>query len=220
MCNIATVSWLMKALGANLPLKKLKTFHPSDMISFTEETASEFHRKYDIYSDSYRKNVSTEQLKSILNAMDEKVGTKTEQLRHVRTLSKNFFVCFSSKELENLNRPDIYQLEIDLAGDQAKPANMFRLATALFYKAAGKCAKRMEIAEQLFKFRGGKVKEGIDQLSHIFVDLDAFDVDEFLRKYNTSRDVIKEIRVVSFEWIIQCFNLNRKRNVKAFQFAI
>lgn len=133
-------------------------------------------------------------------------------------MSNNFF--FLSKELESLNRSDIYQLEIDLAGDHAKPANMFRLATALFFKSAGKCTKRLEMAEQLFKFRGGKVKDGVDQLSHIFVDLDGFDVDELLVKYNTSKDVLKDIRVVSFEWVLQCFNLNKKCNARAFQLEI
>lgn len=84
MCNIATVNWLMKALGANLPLKKLMKFHPGDMISYTDETASEFHRKYDIYSDSYTKNVSSDQLKSILNAMNVQVGTNILKRRALR----------------------------------------------------------------------------------------------------------------------------------------
>lgn len=119
-----------------------------------------------------------------------------------------------------MSRTDLYHLEIDLAGDQVKPTNMFRVATALFYKTTGKCSKRMEMAEQLFKFRGGKVKDVVDGLSHIFVHPDGFDVDELLLKYNTSKNVIKDIRVVSIEWVIQCFSLNKKCSVKAFQLSI
>lgn len=73
MFNVATVNWLIKAIGANLPLKKLIKFHPSDMLCCTDKTADEFRRKYDIYGDSFTKKVSVDQLKSILYAMDEKV---------------------------------------------------------------------------------------------------------------------------------------------------
>lgn len=73
MCNIATVNWLVKAVGANVALSKLLEFHPSDMLSFTDETANEFRRKYDQYSDSFTKQVSVGQLKSILDSMDDKV---------------------------------------------------------------------------------------------------------------------------------------------------
>lgn len=73
MCDVATVSWLMKAVGANVPLKKLIKFHPSDMLCYTDETADEFRRKYDKYSDSFTKKVSVGHLKSILDSMDETV---------------------------------------------------------------------------------------------------------------------------------------------------
>lgn len=73
MYNIATVNWLIGAVGANVPMKKFSTFQPNDMLCYTDEIAYEFRRKYDKYSDSFTKNVSTDQLRAILNAMDEKV---------------------------------------------------------------------------------------------------------------------------------------------------
>lgn len=224
MYNIASVDWLVRAVGANLALKKLKKFQPRDMLSYTDETANVFQRKYDIYSDSFTKKVSPDQLKSIFNAMDVKVQQqkilKPASHRYENVI--NFLLVFSSsKDLENLNRSDMHQLEVELAGDQVKPANMFRLATALFYKSSEKCAKRMDLSEQLFKFRGGKVRDGMDpQLSHIFVDRNAFVVDEFLEEYNASKDAIRKIRVVSFEWIIQSFNSGKKCNAKSFQISI
>lgn len=77
MCNVATVNWLIRAVGANLPLKKLIKFHPNDMLCCTDETADEFRRKFDIYMDSFTKKVSVGQLKSILDSMDDKVCDKT-----------------------------------------------------------------------------------------------------------------------------------------------
>lgn len=77
MCNIATVNWLMKAVGANLPIKKLIKFRPNDMLCCTDELANEFQRKYDIHSDSFTKKVSVDQLKSILHAVDEKVNEQS-----------------------------------------------------------------------------------------------------------------------------------------------
>lgn len=73
ICDVATVAWLMKAVGANVPLKKLINFHPSDMLCYTDKTADEFRRKYDKYSDSFTKKVSVGQLKSILDSIDVKV---------------------------------------------------------------------------------------------------------------------------------------------------
>ncbi len=77
MCNIASVDWLVRAVGANLPLSKLIKFHPSDMLCCSDRTANEFRRKYDLFSDSFTKKVSADQLKSILNSMDEKVRERT-----------------------------------------------------------------------------------------------------------------------------------------------
>lgn len=125
---------------------------------------------------------------------------------------------FSLKSIEDLNRTEINQLEIELAGE-AKSKNIFRLATGLFYKT-GRHAKRMDLAEQVFKLRGGKVKTDLEMLSHIFVDPDTFDVDEFVAAFNTSRDAMKECRVISFEWLIQCFDSGKKCNVKDFKFAM
>lgn len=219
MCNIATVNWLMKAVGANLPLKKLIKFRPNDMLCCTDELANEFQRKYDIFSDSFTKKVSVDQLKSILNAVDEKVN------EHCTHYAYEFFCQFSpflilSKDLDNVSRSDMHQLEVELAGDSVKPVNVFRLATALFDKASAKCAKRMELAEQLFVMRGGKVKTDMGTLSHIFVDSNGFDVDRFVMEYSTSRDAIKNIRVVSFEWVIQCFHSGKKCSVKSFQLTV
>ncbi|KAG4073170.1 hypothetical protein HA402_002559 [Bradysia odoriphaga] len=194
MCNIATVNWLMKAVGANVPLKKLIRFHPSDMLSCTNETAEEFRRKYDKYSDSFTKKVSVGQLKSVLDSMDE-------------------------KDLDVLDRNEIYQLEADMEGDQSKPANMFRLATGLFWNP-GKWNKKMDLAKEFFKFRGGKVKDSIDNLSHIFVDPDGFDVKQLLTEHKVGRKEIEKIRFVSYEWLMQCFNLGKKCNAKSFLLAI
>lgn len=105
---------------------------------------------------------------------------------------------------------------MELESDQAKPPNMFRVATGLFHKNENS-SKRMVLAEQLFKFRGGKVQYSIDgRLSHIFVDPDVFDIERFLIEYDLSREAIKQIRVVNFEWLIQSFNLGKKCNTKAF----
>lgn len=213
MYNVATVNWLMKATGANIPMKKLLPFHPSDMLCYTEETANRFHRKYDCYSDSYTKPVTPDELKSILNAMHEKVN-------QIHLERDNFIFVFSLQTIEHLNRTEINQLEIELAGDKAKPKNIFRLATGLFYRS-DKCAKRMELAEEIFKLRGGKVKMDIEQqLSHVFVDPETFDADEFVAAFATSKDAMKNFRVVSFEWIIRCFDSGKKCSAKAFHFAL
>ncbi|KAJ6639658.1 DNA ligase 4 [Pseudolycoriella hygida] len=90
MCNIATVNWLVRAVGANVPLKKLISFHPNEMIFCTEETGIEFQRKYDIFSDSFTKKVSTDELKSIFKTMD-------------------------GADLETLSRNSLYELEAELA---------------------------------------------------------------------------------------------------------
>lgn len=188
------------------------------MIFCTEELANEFKRKFDQYSDSYTKKVTTDHLKSILYSMDEKVSKWQSNL--TKNILKLQFVSF--KDLEDLSRHDIYQLEKELAGDQAKPENMFRLATAYFYKTTQKCAKKMELAEQLFKLRGGKVKQSIDnQLSHVFIDIDGFDTDSFLNDCNLeTKEFIKDIRIVSYDWILQCYNTGKKFNVKPFQVEI
>lgn len=125
-----------------------------------------------------------------------------------------------SKDLDSVSRSDMHQLEVELAGDLVKPVNIFRLATALFYKSSAKCAKRIELAEQLFVMRGGKVKTDMVRLSHIFVDSNGFDVDRFVMEYSTSRDAIKNVRVVSFEWVIQCFNSGKKCSAKEFQLTV
>lgn len=118
-----------------------------------------------------------------------------------------------------IDRSDMYELEAELEGDQAKSANMFRLATALFWNP-GQSSKRMALAEEFFKFRGGKIGNSVDSLSHIFVDPDGFDVEQLLTEHNASRNEIGRIRFVNFEWVIQCFNLGRKCSAKPFLLAV
>lgn len=110
---------------------------------------------------------------------------------------------------------------MELAGDQAKPLNMFRLATGLFYKTSEKSAIRIDLAEQLFKFRGGKVKDTFDEhLSHIFIDNNGFDADRFLKDLNVTKDAFEKIRIVSCEWIVECFNKGTKCNAKPFRIVL
>lgn len=77
--NIATVNWLIKAVGANVKMKKLIKFQPNDLLCYTIDVANEFERKFDKYSDSYTKKVSTDQLKALIDAMDEKVIKQTSK---------------------------------------------------------------------------------------------------------------------------------------------
>lgn len=130
-------------------------------------------------------------------------------------------VCFfKHQDLDVLNRNDIYQLETELEADQSKPANIFRLATALFWNPPGKSNKRIDLAEEFFKFRGGKVQRSIDNLSHIFVDPDGFDVEQLLAKHNTGRKATEKIRFVSFEWVTKCISLGKKCNARPFLLVI
>lgn len=110
---------------------------------------------------------------------------------------------------------------MELAGEQAKPISIFRLATGLFYKNTEKCTKRMDLAEQIFKLRGGKIKETFDdQLSHIFIGSNEFNVDNFLIEFNVTKDAIQKVRIVVYEWIVQCYNKGKKCNAKPFQIVI
>lgn len=103
--------------------------------------------------------------------------------------------------------------------DQSKSANMFRLATALFWNP-GQSNKKMDLAAQFFKFRGGTIRNSIDILSHIFVDPDGFDVEQLLTAYNSNRKAIEKVRFVNVEWVMQCFSLGRKCSAKPFLLAV
>lgn len=70
--NIATVDWLVRALGGGTVKDKLK-LQPQDMICCTDELKAGFEKRYDIYGDSFTKRTTVDDLKVLLNKIKLKV---------------------------------------------------------------------------------------------------------------------------------------------------
>lgn len=71
--NIATVDWLVRALGGDAVKKKLLKFQPQDMICCTEAMNDAFSKRFDAYGDSFTKPITVGDMKVLLDRIQLKV---------------------------------------------------------------------------------------------------------------------------------------------------
>lgn len=71
--NIATVEWLVGALGGGVALNRMPDLQPGDMICYTAEMEREFAQRFDAYGDSYVGELTAVDLARILDQMDVEV---------------------------------------------------------------------------------------------------------------------------------------------------
>lgn len=71
--NIATVDWLVRALGGETVKEKLLKFQPQDMICCTAEMEDAFTKRFDVYGDSFIKPTTIDNLKLLLKKIEFKV---------------------------------------------------------------------------------------------------------------------------------------------------
>lgn len=71
--NIASVEWLIGALGGDTVRSQLNDFQPSDMICCTPELERKFQTRFDVYGDSYTEQLDEGGLRRILDKMDIEV---------------------------------------------------------------------------------------------------------------------------------------------------
>lgn len=71
--NIATVDWLVRALGGETAKEKLLNFQPQDMICCTEAMEIAFTKRFDVYGDSFSKRTTIDNLKVLLAKIEFKV---------------------------------------------------------------------------------------------------------------------------------------------------
>lgn len=69
--NIATVDWLVRALGGGTVKDELLQFHPQDLIFCTEALEASFF-EFDAYGDSFTKQITIDNLKILLDKIELK----------------------------------------------------------------------------------------------------------------------------------------------------
>lgn len=75
--NIASVEWLLGALGGDAVRTRLSDFQPSDMICCTPELERKFQQRFDAYGDSYVERLDEDNLRRIIDQMDVEVSVYT-----------------------------------------------------------------------------------------------------------------------------------------------
>lgn len=162
--NVIKAEWVVKNLLPDKPLKFTPRIVPRDFLFISDKLKERFERKFDKFGDSYADPIeNVKNLNDIINDMTE---------------------C----DMPTTN--DLKQFEDELHDVYFKNPNFFRGMTGVFIYPDTKITF-INIAEQCFKFRGGKViKEGEDKTAKVFVDQRHYD------NVNSDRETI------SYQWIL------------------
>lgn len=195
--NIATVDWLRQSFGGNGALQTLPKFQPLEMMYTTDALQLEFNEQFDIHGDSYSDKIT-----------------------------KDDFKLFSSKMNIDLlpvyTKNELYELEMELWAPQ-KPPNIFRFLAAHFLPVQhhDDSDRSYELAQFMFTTRAGRIltvsendNDTLSKLTHIFIhenDCDRTKVHSWRRKEGA-----EHIRIVSFKWILECCEANRKISEERF----
>lgn len=79
--NIASVEWLIAALGGDSVRSRLNDFQPSDMICCTAEQERKFAQRFDAFGDAYAGLLEADGLRKIIDQMDVEVGLEFVQIK-------------------------------------------------------------------------------------------------------------------------------------------
>lgn len=79
--NIASVDWLIGALGGDAVRLRLNDFQPSDMICCTPELERKFQQRFDVYGDSYVVQLDEGNLRRIIDQMNIDVSFPIKRLQ-------------------------------------------------------------------------------------------------------------------------------------------
>lgn len=185
--NIASADWLYRSFGGNTVLQSLPKFQPLEMIFATPELELKFIDCYDPYGDSYSEQIT-----------------------------KEAFRTFSSKMpvdlLPNYTKSELYELEMELWAPQ-EPPKFFRFLTAQFLPMQRNDAAYLsyELAQFLFTTKAGRILKSADddndalsKLTHIFVDENNCDAAQMENVVGT------QAKIVSYKWILECCEADRK----------
>lgn len=190
--NIATVEWLVRSFGIEIPLEKPPKLHPLEMVYATSDLRQRFSEEFDRFGDSYTELMSRSNLVAFLDR-----------------------IPIDSLPVYTAN--EINELEIELSSPK-----MFRLLTAFFDPAGAKDDSyfEYEFAKILFKMNGGKVVNNMNgmepsantRLTHVFVNENKFDRTELMR--------LQETKIFSFRWILKCHEAQESVDERDFLVAL
>jgi hypothetical protein len=175
--DIVSVDWALRALDTSLPQKRLKTFHPHEMIATTFDTEEQLAQKYDEHGDSYEEATTPDQIKFLLNKIN-------------------------GEDVPNLTTEKIYDLEKEMFGE-ATP-NVFRMMSAYFANSLTADVSELHLAMLVFRSKGGTVLKSLDdaEMTHVVVDKSA-DNENLLNECAFSVDGIN-VEIVDFHFILDC----------------
>lgn len=172
--NIIKAEWVLKHLQPDQILKEVKIV-PRDFLFITEKLKKRFEGKFDKYGDSYTERIgSVHDLMAIMNDMNEIAPTVEEFM----------------------------QFESELHNESFKNPNIFRGMLGTFIHLDKKITF-IKTAEQIFKFRGGKVDSN-NKIATIFVDQKYF-------KEQSDQDII------SYQWILDSNEAGKKLDLKSYK---
>ncbi|KAF6216000.1 hypothetical protein GE061_000337 [Apolygus lucorum] len=182
--TVAHFTWLQDCLEK----KKILPWTPQSLAGTTLMGKSNLSHSYDKYGDSYVEPVSENELKVILNRLEQNV---------------------------HLDRSGFLEMDLVLYKMKA-PHSMFRGVQAYFLRSSNNPAQenvqRVQFAKSLFQFGGGVCDDVIDQSTTvIFFDIppdacgECNDVQVSIDSWQTGNI---QLEIISYLWIIDSFNKN------------
>lgn len=197
--NIATVDWLRNSFGGNGVLQSLPKFQPLEMMFATDALQVQFNDQFDIYGDSYSDKITKDDLKAFSSKMNLDL-------------------------LPIYTRNELYELETELWAPR-EPPKLFRFLTAHFLPVRNNGDSDMdyELAQFMFTTKAGRILEvseddidTLSKLTHIFIyehDCDPARVNSWRRHEDA-----KHIKIISYNWILECCKANRKISEERFNY--
>lgn len=175
--NILKAEWIVKNLQPDIKLPGIPKFIPQDFLFIAEKLKTKFVKKYDKFGDSYKEKIgSTDELMEIINEIsDNEISPTVEE------------IIIFERELHNAN---------------FKNPNIFRGMTGIFVYPDTKITF-LKIAEQCFKFRGGRVVNE-EKSATVFVD----------QKYYIKKC---DQKTVSYKWILDSSEAGKKLNLEGYK---
>lgn len=189
--NIATADWLFRSFGVDSVLKFLPKFHPKKMIHTKADLQLKFVDYFDTFGDSFSEEGSKDELKELCAKLD--IAT-----------------------MPVYTKSELYELETELWAPQ-EPPKLFRFLTASFQpmQNSDDSEHNYKLAQFMFTTKAGRIlntnddnSDSLSKLTHIFVNdkvIDSTQIDSWKRS-----QVHAHIKVLSYKWILECCEANRK----------